>query len=312
MDNGRCRATRQLLGLSDSGRVGYNFPQGVVMGTGLVMEGGAMRGMFTAGVMDVMMEKGITFDGAIGVSAGASFGCNYKSRQIGRVIRYNVRFCHDWRYCSLRSLLVTGDLYGGRFCYQEIPFRLDPFDVDTYQKNPMHFFVVATDCENGQPVYQLCDKGTGVDLRWMQASASMPIVSTPSVIDGRRYLDGGIADSIPLRKFQEMGYGKNVVILTQPLDYVKQSQGKMGLLRWSLRNYPHALHDLAIRHETYNAQTAYVREEERKGTVFAIRPDAALPVGAVCHDANVLMRVYLEGRKVAAREMAAMEEFLAG
>ena len=146
----------------------------------------------------------------------------------------------------------------------------------------------------------------------MQASASMPIVSTPSVIDGRRYLDGGIADSIPLQKFQEMGYGKNVVILTQPLDYVKHPQDKMGLLKWNLRNYPRALHDLMVRHETYNAQTAYVREEERKGDVFAIRPDAPLAVGAVCHDADALMRVYLEGRKVAIRRVEAMQEFLAG
>lgn len=282
------------------------------MKQGLVMEGGAMRGMFTAGVMDVMMEHGITFDGAIGVSAGASFGCNYKSRQIGRVIRYNIRFCHDWRYCSLRSLLRYGDLYGGRFCYHELPFRLDPFDVKRYRENPMDFYVVATDCESGDPAYRLCNDGTGEDLRWMQASASMPLVSTPLVIEGKRYLDGGISDSIPLKAFQQMGYEKNVVILTQPLDYVKQPQGKMGLLKWVLRRYPNALQDLKIRHETYNAQTAYVREEEKKGNVFVLRPDGPLHIGAVCHDADTLMRVYLEGRKVADRNISAVEQFLSG
>lgn len=121
---------------------------------GLVMEGGAMRGMFTAGVIDVFMECGVTFDGAIGVSAGATFGCNLKSKQAGRAIRYNKRFCRDWRYCSLKSLIKTGDLYGADFCYNQIPNVLDIFDIQTYRDNPMPFYIVASDCVTGQPVYK--------------------------------------------------------------------------------------------------------------------------------------------------------------
>ena len=123
---------------------------------GLVMEGGAMRGLFTAGVIDVMMEEGIGFDGAIGVSAGAVFGSNYKSNQPGRGIRYNLRFCQDPRYSSFRSLAKTGDLFGADFCYREIPDHLDPFDREAYESSPMDFYVVATDVHTGKPVYHNC------------------------------------------------------------------------------------------------------------------------------------------------------------
>ena len=125
------------------------------MKAGLILEGGAMRGLFTAGVMDVMMEAGVRFDGVIGVSAGAAFGCNYKSGQIGRVVRYNTRFCADPRYCGLRALLRTGDIYSADFCYGEVPLRLDPFDFEAYARNPMAFWVVCTDVETGEAVYSM-------------------------------------------------------------------------------------------------------------------------------------------------------------
>ncbi|MFR2189268.1 MAG: patatin family protein, partial [Blautia sp.] len=186
------------------------------MKTGLIMEGGAMRGMFTAGVIDVLMEAGVCFDGAIGVSAGAVFGCNYKSRQIGRVIRYNKAYCQDPRYVSFRSLLRTGDIYGEEFCYHELPDRLDPFDVKTYEENPMDFYVVCTDVETGKPVYHNCLKGDAEDIQWMRASASMPALSRFVNLDGHMLSDGGTADSIPVRFFESIGYERNVVILTQP------------------------------------------------------------------------------------------------
>ena len=160
--------------------------------TGLVMEGGAMRGLFTAGVLDVMMENGIELDGAIGVSAGALFGCNYKSRQIGRSVRYNLRFHDNPRYCSLRSLIKTGDLFEAEFCYHEIPDRLDPFDRRTYQENPMPFYVVCTDVKLGIPVYHRVDRGDDEDMKWFQASGSMPVFSRVVEIGGRGYLDGGM------------------------------------------------------------------------------------------------------------------------
>ena len=146
------------------------------MRTGLVMEGGAMRGMFTAGVVDVWMENNIEFDGAIGVSAGAVFGCNYKSKQPGRTIRYNTKYCNSPNYMSIKSLIKTGNIFDVDFAYHDIPEKLDPFDSETFEKNPMEFYVVCTDVITGQPIYKKIKTGTGEDLLYMQGSASMPIV----------------------------------------------------------------------------------------------------------------------------------------
>ena len=134
------------------------------MKRGLVLEGGAMRGLFTAGVTDVMLERGVTYDGIVGVSAGAVFGCNYKSHQPGRVLRYNLRFCRDPRYCSVRSWAKTGDLYGADFCYRAIPDELDPFDRAAYAADPTDFWVVCTDADTGKPVYHNCLTGDENDL----------------------------------------------------------------------------------------------------------------------------------------------------
>ena len=187
------------------------------MKTGLVLEGGAMRGMYTAGVLDVMMENHVEVDGVIGVSAGAVFGCNYKSKQIGRAIRYKKKNCYDVRYVSLKYLIKNGDLYGAEFCYNELPNRLDPFDVKTYQENPVDFYVTCTDVHTGRPVYHLCNRGDAEDIQWMRASASMPLVSRIVSVGGYDLLDGGISDSIPIRWFLKQGYKKNIVILTQCL-----------------------------------------------------------------------------------------------
>ena len=147
------------------------------MKKGLIMEGGAMRGMFAAGVIDVLMEHGIAFDGAIGVSAGAAFGCNYKSKQIGRVIRYNTRFSKDKRYGGFRVLLKEGNFYSKQFCYEEVPLKYDIFDYDTYEDNPMEFYVVATDVDTGKAEYHLLTDRYDHGFEWIRASASMPLVS---------------------------------------------------------------------------------------------------------------------------------------
>ena len=181
------------------------------MKTGLILEGGAMRGMYTAGVLDVMMENNIWVDGAVGVSAGAVFGCNYKSKQIGRTIRYNKKYGRDPRYAGFHSLLKTGDYFGTEFCYHEIPERLDPFDSETFQKNPAEFYVVGTDVTTGKAVYHKCTTGTDKDLDWFRASASMPLLSNIVEVDGYKLLDGGIADSIPLKWFRSIGYERNII-----------------------------------------------------------------------------------------------------
>ena len=189
---------------------------------GIVLEGGAMRGLFTAGVTDVLMEEGITFDGAVGVSAGAAFGCNIKSNQPGRAVRYNLRFCNDKRYCSKRSLIKTGDLFNAEFCYHTVPEKLDPFDFKAYETSKMEFYIVCTDVLTGKPVYHRSSKMDRSGLEWLRASASLPLVSRIVEADGRKLLDGGISDSIPLRFMESVGYEKNIVVLTQPRDYRKK------------------------------------------------------------------------------------------
>ena len=190
--------------------------------TGLVLEGGGLRAMFTSGVLDVFMQNGIKFDAAVGVSAGVLFGCNYKSNQPGRALRYNIRFKDNPEYMSWRSLLRTGNYVNEHFSYHLLPHEYDPMDFQAYRENPMKFYAVCTDIDEGRPVYHEIDDADGTGLRWMQASASMPVFARPVEIDGRHYLDGGITDSIPLKFIQQKGYRKNVVILTQPADYYKK------------------------------------------------------------------------------------------
>ena len=281
-----------------------------VVKTGLIMEGGAMRGMFTSGVLDVFLENNITFDGAIGVSAGATFGCNLKSRQIGRAIRYNKRFAHDWRYCSLRSLIFTGDMYGARFCYDTLPNKLDIFDRKAYRSNPMDFYCVVSDCKTGRPIYKkinLCDQH---ELTWMRASASMPLVSRVVKVDGYRLLDGGMTDSIPLKYFESMGYNRNVVILTQPRDFIKKPASLMGLMKILLWKYPKLVAAMANRHKVYNEETADVFAKADRGEVFVICPDQPLGISRTESNPDELQRVYDQGRRIAIELLPKIKEFL--
>lgn len=282
------------------------------MKTGLVMEGGAMRGMYTAGVIDVFMENDIVFDGAVGVSAGAVFGCNYKSHQIGRVIRYNKKYCRDPRYVSFRSLLRTGDIYGEEFCYHELPEKLDVFDTDTYKNSPMEFYVVCTDAVTGKAVYHKCDNGDDVDIQWMRASAAMPVLSKLVTIDGQILSDGGTADSIPVRFFQKNGYERNVVILTQPEGYIKNKNSYMPVIRAALKKYPELVRALENRHEMYNETLEYIREEEKAGKLLVIRPGRKLEVGAVERNPEKLEAVYQTGRKEAMERVEEIKAWIKG
>jgi len=280
------------------------------MKTGLVLEGGAMRGLFSAGVTDVLMEEGITFDGAIGVSAGAAFGCNVKSSQIGRALRYNTTYCNDPRYCSFRSLLKTGDLYGAEFCYSTIPYQLDPFDVEAYNRNPMDFYVVCTDVETGEAVYHNCPESNLESMQWFRASASMPLVSRIVEVGGYRLLDGGIADSIPLEAFEKLGYERNLVILTQPEGYVTKPNKAMPLMRLALGKYPKLLRTMANRHTIYNQQLAYAETQQAAGAALILRPEAPLDMSRTEHDADKLRAAYRHGQDVARKNLATIRAFL--
>ena len=257
-----------------------------------------MRGLWTAGITDVMMEHDVCPDALIGVSAGAAFGCNYKSRQIGRAIRYNTRFAHDSRYSGVKSLLTSGDYFNAHFGYHVVPYEYDIFDTATFEQNPMTFTIVCTDVETGQAVYHDMTHVDYDELEWLRASASMPLASKVVHVQGRKLLDGGVSDSIPLEYFEQQGIRRNVVILTQPLGYQKEHNKLMPLMRLSLRKYPYFLRALDERHLMYNRQLEYVAEAERQGRCLVIRPEEKIPIGHISHDADQMRLVYESGRKV--------------
>lgn len=280
------------------------------MKTGLIMEGGAMRGMFTAGVLDVLMENGLVTDGAIGVSAGAVFGCNYKSHQIGRVIRYNTEYCNDKRYASFKNLVKTGNLYSEQFCYHEVPEKLDPFNEAAFADSPMDFFVVCTDVKTGEPIYHKCRKGDAEDVRWMEASASMPLAAKIVKIGHYGLLDGGVADSIPVRFFESIGYKRNLIILTQPKGYIKKKNKFLPAIRAKYFRYPAFVEAVADRHERYNETLSYISMLEQAGKDYVIRPPIPLEIGAMERDPAQLRRVYETGRAVAQIQVEKIRDFL--
>ena len=280
------------------------------MKKGLILEGGAMRGMFTCGVIDVMMEKGVAFDGAVGVSAGAAFGVNYKSKQIGRAIRYNMKFCADKRYCGVRSLITSGNIYNTDFCYNEVPLKHDPFDFKTYQENPMEFYVVCTDVESGKAVYHRYEGQENAGFDWIRASASMPVVSQMVEIDGHKYLDGELADSIPVRFFEREGYDRNVVILTRPKSYIMKINQMLPLIRIKYKKYPKLVAAIENRHRVYNETLAYISLLERAGKLLVIRPESPLPVRRVEKDPEKLREAYESGRRIALARLDEIRNFL--
>ncbi len=279
--------------------------------TGLVLEGGAMRGLFSAAVLDRLMEEDIRLDGMIGISAGATFGCNYVTHQPGRAYRYCMKYRHDPRFCSVPSLLLTGDMYGAEFCYHTLPERLDPVDNETFVSSGIPFYLAATDVDTGKAVYHLCkDIVSHDELEWVRACASMPLASQIVSVGGRRLLDGGITDSIPLKYFEYKGYRRNVVILTQPAGYRKQPNSMMPLIRRVYRNYPALIRAMERRHLVYNRQIEYVEAAASRGDVFLIRPETQLPVNHITHQAEKIRAVYEAGKKQADKQFPALMAFL--
>ena len=278
---------------------------------GLVMEGGAMRGLFTAAVLDVFLENGIRLDGACGVSAGATFGCNYLSGQRGRALRYCIRFRRDPRFCSVASLLLTGDMYGGTFCYHTLPEKLDIYDKQAFIENGIPFYVVCTDCETGKAVYKQIKSFDETELEWIRACASMPLAAKIVRAGGRAMLDGGITDSIPLKFMEHKGYAKNVVILTQPLGYRKKPNAMMPAIRKVYTAYPNLIRAAERRHLVYNHQLENVEAARIAGNAFVIRPPMPLPVKRISHNKAKLQAVYQMGRQTALSALPALKAFLA-
>lgn len=278
------------------------------MKTGLVLEGGGVRGIYTAGVLDVFLEHGITFDGVIGVSAGAIHGCSFLSGQHGRSIRYYRNYCTDPRFMSFKSWLKTGNIVETEFCYHELPEKLDPYDNEAFLRCGVPFYAVCSDLETGKPAYlQMTDMFRQIDI--LRASASLPYFSQIVEWKGKKYLDGGCTDSIPVEAFRKMGYGRNVVVLTRDAAYRKKKEFS-ALAKVVYRRYPAFAKALENRHTNYNETVARLRQLERAGKLFVIRPAAPLDIGRTETDPESIQRVYDIGRADALKAIGDLKAWM--
>lgn len=276
---------------------------------GLVLEGGGMRGMYTAGVLDFFLDKGIEFSNCYGVSAGSCHLCSYLSKQKKRAYRVSVKYLKNKNYCSIYSLLKTGDIMGADFCYNRIPNELDIYDYEEFEKYKGKAYAVVTNIESGETEYhRLVDMQK--DIQWIRASSSLPLVSKNVEIDGTLYLDGGISDAIPIRKSIEDGNKKNVVVLTKYVGYVRKPTSHLGLLKARYRKYPMVAEIMKKRHETYNETMEFLEEEERKGNIFVLRPQYDSNVGRLEKDKKKLRALYKQGYQDAEKSYEAMKEYL--
>ena len=278
------------------------------MKTGLVLEGGAMRGMFTAGVLDVFLDEDIRVDCVVGVSAGALFGVNYLSGQKGRVIRYNKRFNPDRRYLGLLPLLRERNIVSTRYAYEEVPRRLDPFDDECYRQSGVPFYAVLTNVETGQPEY-IQIKSVFEQMDALRASGSMPFVSRPVEIGGRRYLDGGISDSIPFEWLASQGCEKLIVVLTRDMAYRKKPMSAR-LVRLYGKKYPRIAEKLLGRHTAYNRSVELLKRWEDEGRAFVIRPSRQIEIGRIEKDPERLQAVYDLGVEDGRRSLEGLKRYL--
>ena len=280
------------------------------MKKGLVLEGGGHRGIFTAGILDVFLENNISFDGVIGVSAGAVHGASFLSKQKGRSLRYALKYCNDKRYMGIGSLLKTGDYFNVDFCYYLLPQVLDPFDNDTFENQTSEYFTVSTDVETGEAVYHQCKTLRNDYIKWIVASASMPLVARIVDIEGQKLLDGGVADSIPEAAFRKMGYTKNVVILTQPKGYEKKSNSMLPLIKRIYRKFPNFVKAVENRHLIYNQEIKDLEELEKSGDVLILRPKTDLVTTRTERNPKKMQDSYNQGRLLALEEIEKVKAFL--
>lgn len=264
---------------------------------GLVLEGGGHRGIYTAGVLDTFAENKISFDGVMGVSAGCVHGASFLSGQIGRSIRYTTKYCDNSNYMGIGSLITTGNFFNEKFCYYDLPETLDPFDNDSFDKNQTQFFAVCTDVKTGSAIYHECETLKGEKIKWLQASASMPLVSKIIKIDDNLLLDGGIADSIPIKKMQELGFEKNIVILTQEAGYRKNPNSLLPIIKLVYKKYPKLIEAIENRHIVYNQQLEFLEEQEKLGNVIIIRPSEKPTTSRTEKDKEKILETYNLGKK---------------
>lgn len=278
------------------------------MKVGLVLEGGAMRGMYTAGVLDIFLDHNISVDGIIGVSAGVLFGVNYPSKQRGRVIRYNKRFAKDPRYMGMRSFLTTGNIINKKFAYYTVPQKLDVFDQETFAQSGVDFYATLTNVETGKPEYVKLDNLFD-EMEVLRATSAMPLVSKIVEIDGKKYLDGGVSDSVPVDKIRQMGYDKVIVVLTRPLDYRKKPSD-MKLYKMIYGKYPAFIETAANRYKDYNDTVERIIDMENKKEIFVIRPSKTVDIKRIERDENKLQEMYDLGVSDCTQCMEALKDYL--
>ena len=266
------------------------------MKIGLVLEGGALRGLYTAGVLDVMLDNNIDIDAIVGTSAGALFGVNYFSKQKGRVLRYNLKYCNDIRYISKLSLLLTGNIVNKKFAYYKVTNKLDPFDNETFKKTNKDFYATVTNIETGKPEYIKIINPIQ-QMEYLRASSAMPIVTKIVNVAGKKYLDGAVTDSIPINKFLYEKYDKIIVVLTQPIDYKKKQLNEKQLLmiKRKYKKYPLLIERMINRPNEYNKMIEKIKSLESKKEIFVIRPSSKLDIDISKKRKEDIQRVYEMG-----------------
>ena len=261
---------------------------------GLVLEGGGMKGVYSSGVLDFFLDKGIEFSSCYGVSAGACSLCSFLSKQRGRAYDVNVDYLEDKNYCSVYSLLKTGDLFGADMCYYQIPDVLNPYDHETFYQYKGKFYSVVTNIETGEPEY-IPIKDLKKDIEAIRASASLPLVSRNVPWEGKLFLDGGISDAIPLKRSMEDGNMKNVVIMTKEVGYRREPSSSAKLAKLRYRKYPKVYELMRDRHLTYNETLDFIEKQVALGNTFVIRPKKKSDVGRIEKNRERLRALYEEG-----------------
>ncbi len=280
------------------------------MKVGLLLEGGAMRGMYTVGALDCLMKNNIKVDGIIGVSAGALFGINYKSKQPGRALRYNLKYCKKKNYMGFYSLITTGDIMNKKFCFDKLIHELDPIDYDTFKNSPEDFWAVVTNMETGKAEYIKVDDLTKQEqVEALRASGSMPFVSKPVEINGNKYLDGGTADSIPIDKIMELGYDKIIVILTRTAGYRKE-KGNTTLAKLKYKKYPNFIKTIEDRYLMYNDELDKISKLEKDNKIFVVRPSRKVNIKRIEKNSKIIQEMYDLGVEDMEKSIEKLKEYI--
>ena len=279
------------------------------MKIGLVLEGGGMRGLFSAGVLDALLElKDLSVNGIVGVSSGALFGVNYVSKQKERAVRYNKKYADDKRYMGLHSWITTGNAVNKDFAFYELPYKLDVFDNETFKKAKTDFYVVMTNVESGKPEYVLIEDAFA-QMEYLRATSALPFASKIIEINGKKYLDGGISDSIPIDFCESLGYDKIIAVLTRPEGTYKED--KLGFLyKLVYRKYPNLVNSLLNMATDYEKVLAKIKDLENRGKIFVVRPPEVLKIGRLEKNRDKIQKVYDTGLNTGLKELDNIVRYL--